>query len=258
MLSVDMTVAQAYQHAARQHPSREALVCGRHRATYGQLAEGTEALARGAQELGLRKGDRVATLLYPGQELICLFLAVARLGGVIVPMNAQFRRHQLNHILSDAQPLVVVTSAHVGEETLKAVRIRRSESLTLRHLVLTEGGGASDLHLTDLVPAASLTPLPATPLDSRDLLALLYTSGTTGLPKGAMHSHRSLIAPVVASLRLRQMWISRPSPQMMAVGSKCWVGMACASSGPRAGLRPSSQLWGATTPRAWRSCSRHS
>jgi len=210
-----MTMAQAFQHVAGQHPGREAVVCGPQRATYGQLAERVESLAHGLQELGIGKGDKVATLLYPCPEFIYLFFALAKLGGVIVPINPQFRRRQLSRILSDAEPVAVVTSARVGEEALETIRGLRSESSTLRHLILTEGGSASELPLADLISAGPPVPFSTPPVDPHYLLALLYTSGTTGFPKGAMHSHRSLIAPVVASLRLRQMWISRPSPQMM-------------------------------------------
>ena len=215
MISTDMTMAQAFQQVAGQHAGREALVCGPQRATYGQLAEKMQALAHGLQGLGIGKGDKVATLLHPCPEFIYLFFALAQLGGVIVPINPQFRRRQLSRILSDAEPLAVVTSTQVGEEALEAIRSWRSESSTLCHVILTEGGSASGLHLADLISVAPSCPFPPPPLAPHDLLALLYTSGTTGFPKGAMHSHRSLIAPVVASLRLRQMWISRPSPQMM-------------------------------------------
>jgi len=210
-----MTMAQAFQHVAGQHPGREALVCGPQRATYGQLAERVESPAHGLQELGIGKGGKVATLLYPCPEFIYLFFALAKLGGVIVPINPQFRRRQLSRILSDAEPVAVVTSARVGEEALETIRGLRSEPSTLRDLILTEGGSASELPLADLISAGPTVPFSPPPVDPHYVLALLYTSGTTGFPKGAMHSHRSLIAPVVASLRLRQMWISRPSPRMM-------------------------------------------
>ena len=215
MLSTHMTMAQAFQQVAGQHPGREALVCGSQRATYGQLAERVEALAHGLQGLGIEKGDRMATLLHPCPEFITLFFALAQLGGVIVPINPQFRHRQLSRILSDAEPVAVVTSAGVGEETLETLRGLQAESPTLRHLILTEGESASDLHLADLMSIKLSAPFLPPPIDPHDLLALLYTSGTTGLPKGAMHTHRSLLAPVVASLRLRQMWIRRPSPQLM-------------------------------------------
>jgi len=220
MIDTHMNMSQAFQHVAGQYPRREALVCGTGRATYGQLAEKTEALACGLHRLGVGKGDKVATLLGPCSEFICLFFALARLGGIIVPINPQFRHRQLSRILSDAEPLAVVTAAGVGEEALETIRGWGSESHTPCHLILTEGGSASDLHLADLMSVEPSTLLALRPVDPHDLLALLYTSGTTGFPKGAMHSHRSLIAPVVASLRLRQMWISRPSAQMVGRWAK--------------------------------------
>jgi len=208
-----MTMAQAFQRVAGQYPDREALVCGVRRATYGQLMERSEALAHGLQELGVQKGDRVATILYPCPEFIWLFFALARVGGVIVPINPQFRRRQLHHILSDTDPMAVVVSVQVGEEALGTLRAWMAGS-TAHRLIFAEGDGGPDLCLEEVAASSSDAFCPPS-IDPQDLLALLYTSGTTGLPKGAMHTHRSLIAPVVASLRLRQMWVRRPSPQLM-------------------------------------------
>jgi len=219
-ISTDMTIAQAFHNVAGQCPHREALVCASQRATYAQLAERAEALARGLQGLGVGKGDKVATLLYPCSEFVLLFLALAQLGGIIVPINPQFRRRQLSRILSDAEPLAVVASPEVEEEALETIRMQQSDSAIFRHLILTEGGSPSDLDFTELMSACPSASLCAPAADPHDLLALLYTSGTTGFPKGAMHSHRSLIAPVVASLRLRQMWIRPPSPRMMGRWAK--------------------------------------
>ena len=210
MIHTNMTMAQAFWHVAHQHPDREALVCGSQRATYGQLAERMKALAHGLQELGVGKGDKVATLLHPCPEFVYLFFALAELGAVIVPINPQFRHLQLRRILLDAEPVAVVTSAQVGGVALETIHGLQLESSTPRHLLLVEEG------LADLMSAEPSAPFSPPAVNPHDLLALLYTSGTTGFPKGAMHSHRSLIAPVVASLRLRQMWISHPSPRMMA------------------------------------------
>jgi fatty-acyl-CoA synthase len=215
-----MTMAQALKHVAEQHPTREALVCGPYRATYGQLVKTTESLARGLRDLGIGEGDRVATVLHPCPEFIHLFFALAWLGGVIVPIDPQSRRRQLTHLLSDAEPLAVVTSAHIGGEALETIRDWGVTSSAFRHLILAERESVPGLSLADTRSAAPSAPLTPFPADPDDLLALLYTSGTTGLPKGAMHSHRNLIAAVVASLRLRQMWIQRPSPQMMGRWAK--------------------------------------
>jgi len=212
MIHTRMTMAEALRHVASQHPDREALVCGDARLTYGQLVRKMASLAYGLAELGIGHGDKVALLLRNGPEFVILFFALAESGAVSVLLNPQLRRRQLSHILRECEPVAVVTSAGPGmAEAVQTVRQVQQELPVLRHLIFTEGGAESDLRLDELMaaaPPASFSPPPVAP---DDLVTLLYTSGTTGMPKGAMHSHRGLIAPVVASIKLREMWLKRPS-----------------------------------------------
>jgi fatty-acyl-CoA synthase len=198
-------MAQAFRDVASQHSQREALVCGDTRATYGQLREKATALACGLHELGIGKGDKVATVLLPSQEFVALFFALARLGAVIVPINPQLRPRQLWRILQDAEPSAVVISTQAAEDA-KAMEGMLKE---LADLPTYQSTGFPIYQFTDLPICQSTTPLPTPSPD--DLLALLYTSGTTGLPKGTMHSQWGLVAPVAASLQLRRTWLERPS-----------------------------------------------
>jgi fatty-acyl-CoA synthase len=198
MLNVDMTMSQALRQVVSSRAGQEALVCGDARLTYGQLLERVEALAGGLRDQGVRKGDRVVCILPPSLEYATLFFAVAELGAVIVPLNPQVRPRQLNGVLADARPAALVTSQPLDSEQVPAgmlvVRAGPSVLSGVPFEDLLSGGGA--------LPEVSVVP--------EDLHALLYTSGTTGRPKGAMHSHRSLIAPVVASLKVRELW-TRPT-----------------------------------------------
>ncbi len=204
MLTTQMTMAEALQQVAEARPDQEALVCGDVRLTYRQLVAAAEALAVGLWQHGIGKGDRVAALLPPGPEFAFLFFALARLGGVMVPLNPQLRPQTLRAILKDAEPIMLVTALSPDEETL-------AEVLNLRHLVAVPPAQGFGISWQSLF-ASSAADRPALPsVEPTDLLALLYTSGTTGTPKGSMHTHRSLIAPVVASIKLRELWLGRPN-----------------------------------------------
>jgi len=205
-------MAEAFRQVASGHPRREALVCGEVRATYGQVADRVTALACGLGRLGIGKGDKVAVALFPGPEFVYLFFALAELGAVMVPINPQLRHGQLIHLLRDSEPVAMVTSGWLGTaEGRQMIEDTRPEVPSLRHVILAEGGMESDLRLADLMSAEPVSSFRPPDVAPDDLLALLYTSGTTGVPKGTMHSHRSLMTPVIASLKLRAMWIKRPS-----------------------------------------------
>jgi fatty-acyl-CoA synthase len=105
-----------------------------------------------------------------------------------------------------------VTSGWLGTaEGRRMIEDVQSEVPGLRHVISAEGGTGAHWGLADLLstePDSSFRPPNVSP---DDLLALLYTSGTTGVPKGTMHSHRSLMTPVIASLKIRELWRIRPS-----------------------------------------------
>lgn len=206
MLSTQMTMAEAIRQVADSRPDQEALVCGEVRSTYGQLLERIRALAQGLHGLGVRRGDKVAALLPPGPEFVHLFFAVAELGAVIVPLNPQLRRRGLSGILHDAEPVALVTFRPIEDEV-------RRQAASLRHVILTAD-------LPDLMAAGEAAPLSLPDVSPHDLMALLYTSGTTGTPKGALHTHRTLLAPVVASIKLRELWMRRPSLKTLTQTAK--------------------------------------
>jgi acyl-CoA synthetase (AMP-forming)/AMP-acid ligase II len=217
MIEAHTPMAQAFREVASQRSHQEALVCADTRATYGQLRERATALAYGLHELGIGKGDRVATILLPSPEFVTLFFALAELGAVIVPVNPQLRPRQLWHILQDAEPSAVVisTQAADGAQAMDGMQKKLADLPTYQSTNLPI------YQFTDLPVCQSTTPLPAPSPD--DLLALLYTSGTTGVPKGTMHSQWGLVAPIVASLKLRRTWLERPSLKTMGRMAKALV-----------------------------------
>ncbi len=216
MLNTHMTMAEAFQQVAEPRRRQVALVCGELHYTYGDLLDRTHRLAWGLNNLGIRKGDRVAAFLSPGADYACLFFALAEIGVVFIPLNPQLRPRSLNQVLQDADPVMLVVEPSLEEGSF-------TPPPSLKHIILTAGEGGSNPTLDDLaanVPGKSsiasgklesLNAIPPSGVSPEDLLALLYTSGTTGVPKGTMHSHRSLITPVIASLKVRELWLHRPN-----------------------------------------------
>jgi fatty-acyl-CoA synthase len=216
-----MTMYEAFHRVASRRMEQEALVCDQERLTYAQLLEQVDVLARGFYQLGLRQGDRVALPLPPGPAFVYAFFALARLGAVVVPLNPQFRRRTLGAMLGAASPVALVAAEPIDQEALSQAPSLRVG--TTSGLILAGGAHEGSLTLEGLMAPAEAGPLPFPEVEPEDLLALLYTSGTTGMPKGAMHTHRSLIAPVVASIALRDLWTKRPTLQTIGKMAKALV-----------------------------------
>lgn len=195
-LTLQMTMYQALRRVTENRPAQEALICGGLRLTYGQLQGRIDRAADFLAHRGIRKGDRIALMLPPGVDYITLFFAIARQGAVVVPIDPTVRPQRVLQIAGQIAPAWMV----VAEPLLDTISSGLPDGI--------------EVHLSDEFLPERMPDLPASSppeVAPGDLLAILYTSGTTGVPKGAMHTHRSLIAPVVASMKLRELWMKRPS-----------------------------------------------
>ncbi len=213
-LSRSMTMAQALEAVAARRRRRPALRTPEGSLTYQALQRAARTLATNLQQHGLGKGSRIATLLWGQPEFAVVFFATAHLGAVIAPLPPRMRRQALYQVLEELAPqLIIATTDLEVEGGLEALRsfAAAQPSPPLLAVVGAAPPGLMpfDSLLQDHGQAVSL-PQDISP---QDLLAIVYTSGTTGRPKGVMHSHRSLISPVVASIRLREMWtVPIPAP----------------------------------------------
>jgi fatty-acyl-CoA synthase len=200
---------------ARRTPARVAIrtVAGVEM-TYAQLHERSTRLANGLIGLGLRAGDRVAAWMEDGFEYVELYLACAKAGLIVCPVNARFTATEAAHIIedSDARALVWTT----GLEDRVAALVGNIDGLALVPPTGSAITPANDYeHL--LRSGSLLELLPPTP-DSVYILG--FTSGTTGKPKGAMLTHRSVLA--IARMNARSFRLSG-APVEALTGSMSFV-----------------------------------
>jgi len=185
--------------------------------TYSDLAQEVNRFANGLKSLGLEKGDRVAIYMGMIPELPMAMLACARLGLVHSVVFGGFSPESLSDRNNDAKAKVLVT-ADGGWRRGTVVPLKENADEALRHsptiqhvVVVARGGdlseqvGASlqdgrDHWYHDLVAGAS-TDCPAEPMDAEDTLFILYTSGTTGKPKGVQHSTGGYLTQVYATTK---------------------------------------------------------
>ncbi len=155
--------------------------------SYHELFSEADRLAAGLAARGLRKGDRVAFYLGNRPEFVIAWLAVIRLGAVLVPINLAYRRREIAHMLADAEPRFLLTERD-GLAVLDELEEGERRNV---EVILVE-----DLEDWKGAPAAYGAPV----IDGGDPAMLLYTSGTTGRSKGAVITHDNVLATVTGLL----------------------------------------------------------
>ncbi len=181
------------QEAASRYPDRVAVQMkegeGYRKYLYRELIPLVASVCRGLSRRGIAKGDRVAILSENRPEWIIAYLAVTSLGAVVVPLDAQLTEKEVALLLADAEAKAVCVSAAT----------RRKIAAVAPTVINFDGG--EDLPFGEMVRPEDGAALPPPPEDG-DLAAILYTSGTTGDPKGVMLSHGNLSSNCASTIKL--------------------------------------------------------
>ena len=180
-------LADLVARSATRSGDRPAFVAAGRRLTWAQADSRISARAAGLQRLGLAPGERVALMLPNVLDFPLTYFAVLRAGGVAVPINTGYPARELGHLLADSGAALLVTDA-AGAQVAAAV----DQDCPQLRRVLHRGVSPDPVAALDEDGA---TPDP-TPRGGEDLAVLMYTSGTSGRPKGAMLSHRALLANI--------------------------------------------------------------
>lgn len=165
---------------------RTAVHLGDRRISYGDLQTQVNRLGNGLKSLGLSRGDRFLIRLPGAVEFYVAFLAGLKIGAVAIPTPELLRERELRHIMTVADVRIVITSDHLAGP----VRALREEIPSLRHLVCLGTQDPSEIDLGDLVDR-SADDLVGEETSPRDPAFILFSSGTTGVPKGIAHAHRA-------------------------------------------------------------------
>ena len=171
------------------HGDRPYTVYDGERVTYAEHRARVAALARRYAELGLRPGDRVAVCLRNYPEWMPLCWAAWVSGLVVVPLNAWWQSAELAHAVADAGPRLVVADG----ERAAVLRAVTPDDVPV---VVVRGAAPGCVPFAELVGEVTDDRLPDVALDPEDEAFILYTSGTTGRPKGAVGTHRNLCTDV--------------------------------------------------------------
>ncbi|PQZ94999.1 long-chain fatty acid--CoA ligase [Arthrobacter sp. MYb227] len=190
LANVTLSVAAILAESARRHTDRPAITFGGVTTSYGELWEQTRAYAGALRDAGIGEGDRVAVLIPNVTDFARVYYAILSLGAIAVPIHALLKRHEIEYMLSDAEVKLMICAAPLLGEGAPGAQAAGASIIT----VLAPEPGQYP-RIEELAAAATPidTYLPRNPLD---IATILYTSGTTGKPKGALGTHLALVEQV--------------------------------------------------------------
>jgi len=181
---------------ANKYPNKLALKDSRRKLTFKELNERTNKITNGFLKSGIEKGDKVAILSNNSIEFMELYVAAAKGGFIIVPLNFRLHPDDIFFIIKNSDAKVLVVESQFRENTEKIWHNAKEVGVDHVELVLIADEPPEGLlwkNYEDIVEKGQIT-YPPIKVNPEDTWVILYTSGTTGRPKGVIRSHRSYIA----------------------------------------------------------------
>lgn len=189
-------------HAARVGPDRAAASEAERALNYAQLQAEVDRYARALLAAGVRRGDRVAMLAAPSVDFWIVFHAAAGIGAIWLGINPRYQRRDFEHVIADAEPALLVVMSPFEDRDYCAELADVAPGVPMVCHGQPTAGARALADFLDQGESVSPGALEAAraAVDPEDAALIVYTSGTTGRPKGAMLSHRAIVASALANL----------------------------------------------------------
>lgn len=192
-----MTLVGLLERANRAYLDKLAFTCNDNKVTYQEFFVRVENLSRNLSKLGIKKGDKVAILLLNSIEFAISYFAIVRLSAAAVPINHMLKIDEVHFLLEDSGAGAIICSP----PHLEMINNLRARIENFNHIVLVSDKEHPNTFSFDKFIQKSEGKKLASKPKPEDVAVILYTSGTTGRPKGAMLTHKNLIANVESCVK---------------------------------------------------------
>ncbi|NJM69509.1 MAG: long-chain fatty acid--CoA ligase [Scytonema sp. RU_4_4] len=182
-----MNIAHHIEQGHLLFPDKTALIFENKSFTYKELNQLANRVANGLRGLGINKGDRVALFLPNIPEFIISYLGILKIGAVAVSVNVMLKSAEVSYILNDCAAKAIITTE------LQSEQVPEGDLSELQHILIAEGQATKGITLAQVMESAS-PEARAVEMDRHAPASIVYTSGTTGFPKGATLSHGNVIS----------------------------------------------------------------
>ncbi len=186
---IPLTPLRFLHRAVDVFGSKIGVVSGDRQFTYAQFGERVERLATGLARMGIEAGDRVGYLSFNNNELLEGYYGVVQARGVVMPLNVRLAEGELSAILKHAEPKMLIFES---DFTAMAERLRAAVPEVKYWVAIGEKTGAADLTYEEILAQGRAERADILSYDESAIAELFYTSGSTGIPKGATLSHRTI------------------------------------------------------------------
>jgi len=199
MVTINKTLGEILEGTAEKFPDREVIIFEDKKITYRELNERANEFAAGLLKLGIQKGDKVGLWMPNYPEWVIAYFGIVKIGAVVVPMNTRYKTHEVEYILNNSEAVaLVMIDNFVGIDFIKMMNDLRGKIPKLKHVIVL---GTPDRDMREFYEICEMGKDwkdnkefedRKKTLSPDECIFILYTSGTTGNPKGAMLSHNNM------------------------------------------------------------------
>ncbi len=198
------TVGDLLARSVKAHADSEAAVQGETRLSYSQLKTETDAIAKALIAAGVGIGDRVGIMAPPGLDFYLTYLATVSIGGIWFGLNPRYQEPEYRYLLHDTQPKILFAVSPF-EDRDYSTDLQNAGLSSTQYFVYGQPTKAANSYDSFMARSAEITDedlrARQAQVQAEDVAAIVYTSGSTGEPKGAMLSHRAIVKSAIANAK---------------------------------------------------------